>query len=276
MCVCSQQQLVCQLCWMFKALKWLLHWLLLQHTCVCSPQQLAGQPSIDFFCNTHVCVCSQQQLVCKSFRMQECSKPARVFFAPHMCVCAHSSNCRDPHLTFSETHMCMPTATIGRATLDPWVQPSLDLFCNTHMCVAEYSSWPAKVVECSKPSNDFFIDLFCNTHVCAHSSNWSANPQLTSSATHMCVLAAAIGLQKFFECSKPPRDFFAPHMCVCAHSSVRCCIPLKCSRASKVGDLQVIPGPIEVQIFHALNPAPGPPKFQILQIPEQFSDAKAC
>ena len=36
--------------------------------------------------------------------------------------------------------------------------------------------------------------------------------------------------------------------------SVRCSIPLKCSRASKVGDLQLIPRPFEVEIFHALNP----------------------
>ena len=52
--------------------------------CVCSQQQFARKPSINFFCNTHVCVCSQQQLVCKSLFNAQI---LQVFFLePHMCV----------------------------------------------------------------------------------------------------------------------------------------------------------------------------------------------
>ena len=106
----------------------------------------------------------------------------RFFCTTH--VCAQSSNGRDPHLSFSETHMCMPTAATGRATLDPWVQPSLHIFCNTHVCV------------------------------CAHSSNWSAkvglgNPQLISSATHMSVCSA-----KVFRMLKTSKIFCTTHVCV--------------------------------------------------------------
>ena len=88
--VCSQRQSVCQSCWMFRTFIWLLHWNILQDTyvCVCSQQQLVGQPSVDLFCSTrsaevftmikasidlfcsrhvriqkHRCACPQQQLV---------------------------------------------------------------------------------------------------------------------------------------------------------------------------------------------------------------------
>ena len=141
------------------------------HTCVCahSNNWLANHQLTSSA--THMCVCAHSSSwsakVCRMFSL----------ILHHTCVhvCAHSSNCRDPHLIYSETHTCMPTAAIGRPTLDPWVQPYL--FCNTHVCVCAHSSnWSAKVVECSKPSSDFFIDLFCNTHVCARSSNWSVNP----------------------------------------------------------------------------------------------------
>ena len=180
------------------------------HMCVCSQQQLVGQPSIDFFCNTHEHSSSWSAKVCRMFSL----------ILHHTCVhvCAHSSNCRDPHLIYSETHTCMPTAAIGRPTLDPWVQPYL--FCNTHVCVCAHSSnWSAKVVECSKPSSDFFIDLFCNTHVCARSSNWSVNPQVTSSGTHMCVCAHSSNWSaKVFRMLKASKRFFCTTH-VCAQSS---------------------------------------------------------
>ena len=81
------------------------------------------------------------------------------------------------------THMCMPTAAIGRPTLDTLVQPSIDSSA-THMCVCAHSSnWSAKIVECSERSRD----LISNTHVCVHSRNWSANPQMISFATHACM-----------------------------------------------------------------------------------------
>ena len=87
------------------------------------------------------------------------------------------------------------------------------------MCVCAHSSnWSANCVECSKPSNDFFIDFFCNTHVCAHRSNWPANPQLISSATHMCVCAHSSNWSaKVLECKNAQNlhEFFLHHTCVC-------------------------------------------------------------
>ena len=167
-----------------------------------------------------------------------------------MCVCAHSSNrsakefqlvCSLPDMcVLRNTHMCMPTAAIGRPALEPWVQPSIDFFCNKHMCVCPQQQLACQSVECSEePSLGFFIGLACNTNVCAHSSSWSTKqqsvcqrvsigwfcakhvcifrntyvyahnsiwsanpfvlPELTSSATHMWVLTAAIGLPKLLK-----------------------------------------------------------------------------
>ena len=120
----------------------------------------------------------------------------------HTCVCPQQQLVgqpltlgRNPHFTYSATHMCV---------------------------CAHSSSWSAKVVECSKPSSDFFIDLFCNTHmcVCAHSSKLLANHQLTSSATHMCVCAHSSNWSaKVFLMLKSSKHFFWNHTCVCAHSS---------------------------------------------------------
>ena len=71
------------------------------------------------------------------------------------------------------------------------------VFRNTHMRVPTAAiGWPA--LDLVQPSTDFF----CHTHVCAHSSSWSAKKDvhnlqlalsLDYSATHMCVLTAAIG-----------------------------------------------------------------------------------
>ena len=89
------------------------------------------------------------------------------------------------------------------------------------MCVCAHSrNWPAKVVECSEPSLGFFIGLFCNTHVFVHSSTWSTNPQLSSSATHVCVFTAAIGLPKSLKESKLQLTCSAPDMCVFRNTHV--------------------------------------------------------
>ena len=128
--------------------------------------------------------------------------PTATIGAPHMCVLTATIG-RDPELTYSGTHTCLLTAAIG----GPWVQPSIDFFCSTHVCVfvcACSSNWFGKVIERSKPSVDFCIGLYCYTQVCAHSSHWSASPRPGSEtsllaeefkgSTHMCVLTAAIGL----------------------------------------------------------------------------------
>ena len=55
----------------------------------------------------------------------------------------------------------------------------------------------------------------CNTHVCAHSSKWSANPQLTSSATQVCVFAHKQSVCKSLESVKASFDLFCTrHVCV--------------------------------------------------------------
>ena len=134
-CVCPQQQLqpsidffcnthVCVLtaatglpkCWMFRTFTWLLHWIILQHTCVCSQQHLVDQASVVLFCNTCVCVYSSNW----SAKVSKRIKASIDLFCTghvwkHTCVC--------------------PQAAIGRPTLYPWVQPSMDCFWNTHGCV---------------------------------------------------------------------------------------------------------------------------------------------
>ena len=72
----------------------------------------------------------------------------------------------------SEAHMCMPTAAIGRPTLDPWVQLSMDFFCNTCVYVLTALIGPPKLLNVQ------------NLHMTS-----SLNP----SATHICVFTAAIG-----------------------------------------------------------------------------------
>ena len=126
--------------------------------------------------------------------------PQSVYPETHMCmptaasgrptlglVCAHSSNwSAKPHVTYDQKPsfgfilhqrrvcsqqllvMCMPTAAIGRPALDPWMQLSIALSCNTHVCVLTAAIWFAKVVECSTPSADSLIDFCCNTHVFSH------------------------------------------------------------------------------------------------------------
>ena len=131
----------------------------------------------------------------------------------------------------------MPTAAVGRPSLDPWMQPSIDLFCNTHvlspsathvcMCLQQQSLCQRffligkdSIVECSEPSLGFFIGLFCNTHVCVHSSTCSTKPQFSSAATHVCVLTAAIGLPKSLKESKLQLTCSAPDMCIFRNAHV--------------------------------------------------------
>ena len=90
----------------------------------------------------------------------------------------------------------------------------------THMCVFSQQQLACQSVECSEPSLGFFIGLFCNTHVCVHSSTWSTKPQLSSAATHVCVLTAAIGLPKSLKESKLQLTCSAPDMCIFRNAHV--------------------------------------------------------
>ena len=158
------------------------------HMCVCAHSSSwsakvveCSEPSHDFLirllCNTHVCVHSSNWS----------ANPQLTSSATQVCS-AHSSNrsaqvlkltkleltCSAPDMcVFRNTQMCMPTAAIGRPALDPWVQPSIDFFCNTRVCVCV----------CSQQQ------LVCQRNV--HSLQLASS--LDYSATHMCVLTAAIG-----------------------------------------------------------------------------------
>ena len=85
----------------------------------------------------------------------------------------------------------------------------IDLFVCAHSSIRS-----AKGVKCSEPSHGFLIRLLCNTHVRAHSSNWSANAQLTSSQ-HMCVFAHSSNRSaRVLKLSKLQLTCSAPDMCV--------------------------------------------------------------
>ena len=117
------------------------------HVCVGS-SDLSAHPQLTS-CATHVCMCSQQQSVCQRVSIGLFST-RHVCIEKHTHVYAHSSN--------------------WSASLEPWMQPSIDFFCNTHMA--------CQSVECSEePSLGFFIGLACNTNVCAYSSSWSTKQQ---------------------------------------------------------------------------------------------------
>ena len=161
------------------------------HVCMCSQQQpsrsakvfsklpklqlTCSAPDMCVFRNTHVysCVCPQQQLVGQPLTLG--CNPAAIGRPTLACV-------------YSETHMCMPTAAIGRPFLDPWVQPSIDFFFNTCVC-AHSRNWPAKVLNVQNLHLASSLG-YSATHMCVftvHSSTWSTNPQLSSSATHVCM-----------------------------------------------------------------------------------------
>ena len=150
---------------------------------VCQSFFKIAQASTDLFCTRHVCVqkyscvCPQQQLVGQPLTLG--CNPAAIGRPTLACV-------------YSETHMCMPTAAIGRPFLDPWVQPSIDFFFNTCVC-AHSRNWPAKVLNVQ------------NLHLAS---------SLGYSATHMCVFTAALG-RPTLSCP------LLQHMCVCAYSSNR-------------------------------------------------------
>ena len=128
---------------------------------------------------------------------------------------------------FCTRHVCIQKRTCARPQKELVGQPlalgcipSIACFCNTHTCLCAHSSnWSAKVVECSEPALDFFIGLFC--HLCVHSRNWSANPQLTSSATHVCVCSQQQSVCQSFEIDQAGIDLYCTgHVCIQKHTSV--------------------------------------------------------
>ena len=131
---------------------------------MCSQQHLVDQPSVVLFCNTCVYVLTAAIGLPKLFKW---SKLQVTCSAPDMCVQKHTCVC--------------PQAAIGRPTFDPWVQPSMD-------CLTAAIGL-LKLLNVQNLHLASSLD-YSATHMCVftvHSSNRSPNPQLSSSATHMCM-----------------------------------------------------------------------------------------
>ena len=128
-----------------------------------------------------MCVCSQQQLACQSV---ECSEPSLGFFIGLACntnVCAYSSS-----WSTKQQSVCQ--------------RVSIGWFCTRHV-------WSEKHT-CVCPQQQLVgqpLTLGCS-------------PELTSSATHMWVLTAAIGLPKLLKVQNlhltSSLGYSATHMCV--------------------------------------------------------------
>ena len=97
----------------------------------------------------------------------------------------------------------------------PLVQPSIDFFCSTHMCVLAAAIGLAKLLNVQ-------------------------NLQLISAsiytATHKCVLTAAIGRPALGQGQKPlcwPKSSKGQHTCVCGQQQLVCQpLTLGCNRSS--------------------------------------------
>ena len=155
---------------MFIPFSWLHPWMILQHTCVCSQQQTVGQSSVDLFCNTCVFAHSSN----RSAKVLKLSKLQLTCSAREMCVSR-------------STHVYAHSNSYSSwlANPDPWVPPSIDFFYNTHVCVVAAAVDLPKLLNVQ--SLHLTSSLIVVQHTCVvHSSNWSANPQLTSSATRVC------------------------------------------------------------------------------------------
>ena len=135
---------------MFRTFTWLLHWIILQHTCVCSQQHLIDQASVVLCCNTCVCVLTAAIGLPKSLKE---SKLQLTCSAPDMCIF------RNAHVYAHKQQLAGQPLTLG---CNPQWTAS-----ETHMCVCSHSSnWSAEVVGCSEPSLGSLIELFCKTDVC--------------------------------------------------------------------------------------------------------------
>ena len=129
-----------------------------------------GRSSLNWPRLKQTCVCAHRS---KWFaKVIECSKPSIDFFVVLFCC----------------TQVCVLTAAIGRPALGQGQKPlslAEEFKGSTHMCVLTAAIGQPTHGPLVQP----LIALFCYTHVCADSSNWSANPELISSATHTCVCA---------------------------------------------------------------------------------------
>ena len=144
-------------------------------------------------------------------------KTSTLLILRHTCVCVRSSNCRDPQLTYSETHGCMPTAAIGLPTLLNVQSLQMISSLAFHWLILQHAccvltaaiGLPKLLNVQSLPMTS---SLTCSAkHMCVCSQQQLANPRrsetslkgqhtcvfqmtssLTYSAKHVCVLTAAI------------------------------------------------------------------------------------
>ena len=119
----------------------------------------------------------------------------------------------------------MPTAivtVVGWPTLDPWVPPSIDFFYKTHVCVVTAAVGLPKLLNVQ--SLHLTSSLIVVQHTCVvHSSNWSANPQLTSSATQVCSSHSSNRSAKVLKLTKLELTCRAPDMCLVRNTHM--CMP---------------------------------------------------
>ena len=141
-----------------------------QQTRVRSQQQTVGQSSVDLFCNTCVFAHSSN----RSAKVLKLSKLQLTCSAREMCVSRST-----------QVYARSNSYSSWLANPDPWVPPSIDFFYNTHVCVVAAAVDLPKLLNVQ--SLHLTSSLIVVQHTCVvHSRNWSANPQLTSSAKHVC------------------------------------------------------------------------------------------
>ena len=129
----------------------------------------------------------------------------------HRCVCSQQ-----------QLVMCMPTAVIGRPTLDPWVQPSIALILQ-HTCVCVLTAAIGLPKLLNIQNRQLTLSLtFAATHMCVltaamgrPSLNW---PLLQY--TCVCVLTAAIGLPKLLKVQNPQLISLSFYSCVCSQQQL--------------------------------------------------------
>ena len=93
----------------------------------------------------------------------------------------------------------MPTAAIAWPTLDLWVQASIALLCDTHVCVCVLTTANglSKLLTVQNPQLTTFTYCCCNTHVCVLTAALGRDPQSVYPETHMCMPQAASGRPTF-------------------------------------------------------------------------------
>ena len=117
--------------------------------------------------------------------------------------------------------MCVPTTAIGRPTLDPWVQASIDFFCNTHVCVLPAAIGLPKLLNVQNLHLTSSLDS-CATHMCVFTTAIGRPTLRWSLLQHMCAYADSNNRSaRVVNMVTASIDFFCTrHVCIQKHTSV--------------------------------------------------------